>query len=159
MCVFVERYLYIFILFINIELIASSFNHSFLNKAYLFSKLIFPIRAHHGLLAFSNTIHHFSTTLGGHCKQWCHPKQSTKCKKHGTSRLFKCIKELKQEDRASPSLTSAENVGMWWLKFSLLWASLRSATSIDCGVVGRHTNMNLSNDNWLYIFMYTHIGV
>lgn len=64
------------------------------------------------------------------------PKRHKSAKNSSTIRLF-ILCELKQEGRASPSSTSAENGCMWWLKLLLFCSCLQMTTlaiSVNIGI-------------------------
>lgn len=68
-----------------------------------------------------NTRKHFSTMPGGHFKQWNHERKAKNVQNMALNRLQKghlfTVWELKQEERASPSLTSPGKMCIGQLKF------------------------------------------
>lgn len=126
--------------------------------------MYFLHKGHHNLLALRNTSQHFSTILGGHLKQWSHQQKAQDVKNMTPNRLWKgclfLVWELKQEGRALPSLTSVENICMWWLKFfatlCMYLSDHKSATDTDFEVTdfSEWANayiQNLNNEDRLYI--------
>lgn len=130
---------YLYCWFINIEL--SQQHYKLIFKQSLPNTCIFSYGTSCPL-ALRNTRRHFSTTRGGHFKQWNHQKKHKCAKKHGT---IDCLDYEGWNWKAEhhPARPGWERARHW----------PPSATSTDLGIidtfqwVGRYTNMWIMRGN------------